>query len=87
MTLRMYADKKEWPLESATVKLTHRKIHADDCDLCETERGLVDEIQREITLTGDLDDDQRQRLLAIADRCPVHKTMHGEVSIHTRLVD
>ena len=87
MTLRMYADKKEWPLESVTVKLTHRKIHAGDCELCETERGMIDEMTREITLVGDLDPDQRERLLAIAERCPVHKTMHGEVAIHTTLAE
>ncbi len=87
MTLRMYSDKKQWPLESVSVRLTHRKIHAGDCELCETERGMIDEITRVITLVGDLDDDQRQRLLQIADRCPVHKTMHGEVAIHTTLAD
>ena len=87
MTLRMYSDKKQWPLESVTVRLTHRKIHAGDCELCETERGMIDEITRVITLVGDLDDDQRERLLQIADRCPVHKTMHGEVAIHTSLAD
>jgi len=87
MTIRMYADKKEWPLESVTVRLTHRKIHAGDCELCETERGMIDEMTREVTLVGELDEDQRQRLLSIAERCPVHKTMHGEVAIHTTLAD
>jgi len=87
MTLRMYSDKKGWPLESASVRLTHRKIHAGDCELCETERGMIDEITREVTIVGDLDDEQRQRLLQIAERCPVHKTMHGEVAIHTSLAD
>jgi len=87
MTLRMYADKKEWPLESVTVRLTHRKIHAGDCELCETEKGFIDEIEREIELAGSLDGEQRERLLEIADRCPVHKTMHGEVAIHTRLAE
>lgn len=85
MTLRMYADKKEWPLETVTVRLTHRKVHARDCDECETDGGFVDHIGREIELTGPLEDDQRERLLAIADRCPVHKTLHGEVVGHTTL--
>ncbi len=85
MTLRMYADKKQWPLETVTVTLSHRKIHASDCDECETEKGLIDKIHREIEIVGDLDNEQRQRLLEIADRCPVHKTMHREVSVHTRL--
>ncbi|NND03988.1 MAG: OsmC family protein [Acidimicrobiia bacterium] len=87
MTLRMYADKKKWPLESVTVRLTHRKIHAGDCELCETEKGMIDEMTREISIVGDLDEEQRHRLVEIAERCPVHKTMHGEVAIHTKLAD
>ncbi len=85
MTLRMYADKKKWPLESVTVTLSHRKVHAGDCEECESEKGLIDEMHREIEIVGELDDTQRQRLLEIADRCPVHKTMHNEVSVHTKL--
>ena len=85
MTLRMYADKKKWPLESVTVTLSHRKVHAGDCEDCESEKGLIDEMHREIEIVGELDDTQRERLLEIADRCPVHKTMHNEVSVHTRL--
>lgn len=87
MTIRMYSDRKKWPLESVTVRLTHRKIHASDCELCESEKGLIDEIHREISFAGPLDEEQKQRLLEIADRCPVHKTMHGEVAIHTRLAE
>ncbi len=85
MTLRMYADRKEWPLESVTVRLTHRKVHAKDWAYRDTAHGVLDEIEREIELVGELDDQQQQRLLEIADRCPVHKTMHGEVVVHTRL--
>lgn len=85
MTLRMYADKKEWPLETVTVRLSHRKVHAKDCEECETKGGFVDHIERQIDLEGPLDDEQRQRLLEIADRCPVHKTLHGEVVGHTTL--
>jgi len=85
MTLRMYADKKAWPLESVTVRLTHRKLHVDDCDNCETDKGFIDEITREIELVGPLDDEKQARLLEIADRCPVHKTMRSEVAIQTRL--
>ncbi len=87
MTLRMYADRKEWPLAGATIRLSHQKIHATDCTDCETDAGRVDEIQREVTLHGDLDDDQRARLLAIADKCPVHRTLHGEIKVRTELVD
>lgn len=86
MTLRMYADRKHWPLESVTVDLKYRKIHAEDCAQCETEEGKIDHIEREITLEGVLDDDQRKRLLEIADRCPVHRTLHSEIHIESRLV-
>ncbi len=85
MTLRMYADRKGWPLEAATVRLKHAKIHAFDCESCETKEGLLDRIEREIELEGPLDEGQRQRLLQIADRCPVHKTLASEVQIRTRL--
>lgn len=82
MTLRMYADRKGWPLESATVRLKHRKVHARDCEQCETEAGYVDHIDRILEMTGPLEDEQRRRLGEIADRCPVHKTLHGEVVVH-----
>lgn len=87
MTLRMYADRKGWPLESVTVRLTHRKVHARDCERCESPSGRIDHIDRVVELEGDLDDDQRRRLLEIADRCPVHRTLHGEVHVDTRLGD
>lgn len=86
MTIRMYADRKNWPLEHVSVHLKHDKIHAKDCEDCETRDGRIDRIEREITITGDLDDTQRQRLLEIADRCPVHRTLHSEVSVRSRLV-
>lgn len=85
MTLRMYADRKGWPLEAAEVTLNHQKIHAKDCGDCETRVGKIDQIERVIRLQGPLNDEQRQRLLEIADRCPVHRTLHGEVKIATRL--
>jgi putative redox protein len=86
MTLRMYADRKEWPLESVTVRITHHKVHARDCAECEAATGYVDTVDREIELVGPLSDKQRERLLEIADRCPVHKTLHGEVLVQSRLV-
>lgn len=85
MTLRMYAAQKNWPLEKVRVSLKHDKIHASDCADCETREGKVDRIRREITLAGDLDPAQRQRLLEIADRCPVHRTLNAEVSVQTTL--
>jgi uncharacterized OsmC-like protein/alpha/beta superfamily hydrolase len=87
MTLRMYAQRKKWPLEAVTVELHHDKIHARDCDECETREGKLDDIERVITLAGDLDETQRVRLLEIADRCPVHRTLHSEVRIRTRGYD
>lgn len=88
MTLRMYADRKNWPLEAATVRLRHRKIHAADCEGC-TERkdGKIDHIERELELTGELDAEQRQRLLEIADKCPVHRTLESRPVIATRLLE
>ncbi len=87
MTLRMYADRKKLDLKSVSVSVTHAKIHATDCGDCESSSGRIDEFQRELTLEGELTDEQRQRLLEIADMCPVHRTLHGEVKVRTNLVD
>ena len=84
MTLRLYAERKGWPLQQVRVALDHRRIHAEDCADCETKVGLVDEISREIEITGPLDDGQRERLMEIADRCPVHRTLTSEIVIRTR---
>jgi len=86
MTLRLYADRKNWPLEQITVRLKHEKIHARDCAECETKEGKIDRIDREIELKGALDETQRARLLEIADKCPVHRTLHSEVVVPTRLM-
>ena len=87
ITLRMYADRKSWPLEEIVVRLSHAKIHASHCETCETAEGKVDRIEREIELIGDLSDEQRARLLEIADRCPVHRTLHSEILVETRLYE
>jgi putative redox protein len=87
MTLRMYANRKGWPLERVAVRLRHAKIHAQDCAECETETGRVDRIERELEIDGPLDADQRRRLSEIADRCPVHRTLTSETVIVTRLID
>lgn len=83
MTLRMYANHKKIPLERVSVRLTHQKMHAADCDSCEASQGKLDRIDREITLEGSLDDATRARLLEIADRCPVHRTLHSEIWVRT----
>jgi len=85
MTIRMYADRKGWPLERVRVTLRHSRIHAKDCADCEGDVGMVSQIDREIELTGDLDDAQRQGLLDIAERCPVHRTLTGAVHVSTSL--
>jgi putative redox protein len=85
MTLALYARRKQWPLTNVTVRLTHSKIHAADCAECETREGKLDRIEREIALEGALDDTQRARLLEIADKCPVHRTLVSEIDIQSRL--
>ena len=83
MTLRLYADLKKLPLERVSVRLSHNRIHAEDCLNCETKEGMVDRIERAITLEGALDATQRQRLMEIADKCPVHRTLESEIDIRT----
>lgn len=86
MTIRMYADFKKLPLEKVAVKLSHAKIHAEDCKDCDTKDGKIDEIHREIELVGDdLSEENRQKMLEIANKCPVHRTLHSEVKVRTRL--
>jgi putative redox protein len=85
MTVRMYANRKNWPLKQVRVTLRHSRIHAKDCADCETTKGWIDRIDRDIELAGDLDDTQRQRLLDITERCPVHQTLTSEVHIATSL--
>ena len=84
MTVRMYANRKGWPLDSVRVALVHDKVHASDCATCETEEGRIDRIVRVVELKGGLSEAQRVRLMEIADRCPVHQTLHAEVDIVTR---
>lgn len=85
LTLRMYADRKDWPLQEARAEVFHEKVHAEDCKDCEHEDGDIGLLTRTLTLTGDLDDDQRTRLLKIADRCPVHRTLEGNIEVRTEL--
>jgi putative redox protein len=85
MTLRLYANRKGLPLEEVRVRLRYSKIHALDCAQCETTEGKIDHIDREIEVTGPLTEAQRQRLLEMADRCPVHRTLQSKIDIATRL--
>lgn len=86
MTVRMYAERKGWPLTRVAVHLEHKKIHAEDCADCETKSGKLDEISRMLVFEGNLDEDQRARLLEIADRCPVHRTLTQEIKIRSTLM-
>jgi len=85
MTIGMYARRKAWPLEEVTIRLRHSKIYAEDCRDCETKEGRVDRIERSIELSGALTEEQRLRLLEIANKCPVHRTLTGEIKIQSRL--
>ena len=85
MTVALYARRKGWPLQNVSVRLEHAKIHAADCADCETQDGKLDQISLELILTGVLTDEQRARLLEIAGKCPVHRTLTSEISIRSRL--
>lgn len=86
MTVALYARRKQWPLEAVTVRLRHSKIHAADCESCETRAGKLDRIERDVELVGALSQEQRNRLLEIANMCPVHRTLTSEIDIQTRLI-
>jgi len=86
MTISMYARRKAWPLERVTVRLRHSRIYATDCAECETKEGMLDRIEREIHFTGPLTTEQNARLIEIANKCPVHRTLTSEIDIRTRLV-
>ena len=85
MTVAMYARRKQWALERVTVRLRHSRVHADDCAACDTRPATLTLIERDIELEGVLDEQQRARLLAIANRCPVHLTLTSQINITTRL--
>jgi putative redox protein len=87
MTMRLYADRKSLPLERVTVTLKHSRIHAEDCAECETKAGMLDQIDRTIAMEGTLDAEQRGKLMEIADKCPVHRTLTSEIHIVTHAAD
>ena len=84
MTMRLYADRKSIPLERTTVTLKHNRIYAKDCETCETQEGMISRIERTIAMEGNLDAEQRRKLMEIADKCPVHRTLTSEIDIVTR---
>jgi uncharacterized OsmC-like protein len=86
MTVGMYARRKAWPLESVTVRLRHSRIHAADCADCETKEGMLDRIERDVQFIGALTTEQRDKLLEISNKCPVHRTLSSEIDIQTRLI-
>ncbi len=86
MTIALYARRKQWPLMGVTIRLRYSRVHATDCAECETKEGLLDRIEREIALDGDLTEEQRTKALEIADKCPVHRTLTSEINIRTKLV-
>jgi putative redox protein len=85
MTVALYARRHQWPLQEVSVRLNHSRIHAEDCANCETKVGLLDRIESEIELVGTLSEEQRAKLLEIAEICPVHRTLTSEIEIRTHL--
>jgi putative redox protein len=84
ITLRMYAERKGWPLGDVRTRLTYARVHAEDCSTCDGEPKLIDTIEVELSLVGDLSDDQRRRFMEIAEKCPVHRTLTSPIRIRTR---
>jgi uncharacterized OsmC-like protein len=87
MTVAMYARRKRWPLESVTVRLSHSKVHAADCAESETKVGMLDHVHRDVEFCGPLSEEQRARLLDIATKCPVHRTLESEIVVETHLTE
>ena len=85
MTIALYARRKGWSLSCVTIRLRHSRIHAEDCAECETKQGMLDRIEREIAVAGELTEEQRSKLLEIANKCPVHRTLTSEIDIRTTL--
>ena len=84
MTVGLYARRKKWPLENIIVSLWHSRIHAKDCEECETKEGMLDRIEASIELTGALTPEQHAKLMEIAGKCPVHRTLKSEINIRLR---
>ncbi len=85
ITMRMYANRKEWPVEDIYIEMRHNKVHAEDCEDCDDPKARIDKIEKEIIVKGDLDRDQIDRLLEISKKCPVHKTMIKSVIVDSTI--
>ena len=85
MTLRLYADRRKWPLEGVAVRLRHHRVHKEDCVNCETKDASIERVERILELKGPLTEEQRTKLLGIAERCPVHQTLKNAMDVHTTL--
>lgn len=85
MTVKLYARRKEWPLEDIFLELRHSKSHRDDCENCDKPESKIDRIEKELILKGNLDEKQKARLLEISERCPVHRTLNGTIEIESSL--
>ena len=83
--MRMYAERKKWPLQDIKIDLTHNRTYIKDCETCELDKGQLDTLSRKIELIGDLSDEQKQALLVISEKCPVHKTLHSKLVVTTEL--
>ena len=87
MTLQLYAKRKEWDLQNVEIHISHGKDHAMDSEQCEEQGAKIDVFHREVKLRGNLNEDQRAKFLEIADKCPVHRTLHGRIEVRTKLAD
>jgi uncharacterized OsmC-like protein len=87
MTVGLYARRKQWPLENIIVSLRHSRIHAKDCEECETKEGMLDRIDTKIELTGSLTAEQQAKLMEIAAKCPVHRTLKSEINIRLQAAE
>jgi uncharacterized OsmC-like protein len=88
MTLRLYADRRKWPLEGTVIRLSHHRIHKEDCVDCEKKDSdaTLERVERTLELQGPLTEEQREKLLLVAEHCPVHKTLKKGLEVHTRLL-